>query len=215
MRVMLLMGPPGVGKGTVAERLKTRLGFRHLSTGNLLREAIDKGTELGLQAKGNMSRGELVPDGVIMALVEALFDRYGRGDYLLDGFPRTLAQARMLDQGLSGRGTKVEAVIVMEAPDAVVLERLGGRRVCGGCGAGYHAVFIPPRREGFCDRCGGALVQRADDREEAIVRRLAVYASQMDVLRPYYRDRGVLVPVDATGTPEQTEAGILKALGRG
>ncbi len=214
MKVMLLMGPPGVGKGTVSERLHARLGCRHISTGDLLRESIAKGTSLGHQAQGHMTRGELVPDGLMVALVEEQLDLNGGGDCLLDGFPRTQAQAQVLDKGLTERGARVDAVIELTAPDDVVLKRLGGRRVCATCGAGFHVTFIPPKSAGVCDRCGGALVQRPDDREEAILRRLAVYARQMAELRSYYRERGVLFPVDATGTPEQTEAGILTALSR-
>lgn len=208
------MGPPGVGKGTVSERLSGRLDCRHISTGNLLREALAQGTSLGRKAEGYMSRGELVPDDLIVALVEEQFERHGDARFLLDGFPRTMAQAKLLDESLARRNARVDDVIVLEAPDEVVLKRLSGRRLCGSCGAGYHVLFIPPRREGVCDRCGGALAQRPDDREEAIMRRLAGYARQMDELGPYYRARKVLFPVDATGTPEQTEAGILDALDR-
>jgi adenylate kinase len=215
MRVMLIMGPPGVGKGTVSALLQSRLGFRHISTGSLLREAVLSETDLGLQAKEHMRRGELVPDTLMVALMEEQFDRYGDGDYLLDGFPRTQAQARMLDQGLTRRGARIDTVLELEAPGEVVLNRLAGRRLCDRCGEGYHVTFLPPQTPGTCDRCGGMLIQRSDDREEAIARRLVVYASQMEELRPYYRDRGVLFPVRAVGTPEQTEAGILKVMGRG
>ncbi len=215
MRIRVLMGPPGVGKGTVASRLADKLNSRHLSTGDLLREAIAQGTELGIEAGSRMSKGELVPDGLMVALVEDQFDRHGGLDFLLDGFPRTALQARLLDAGLAARGTRVDAVIGMEAPERVVLQRLGGRRICGSCGASFHTAFIPPRTEGVCDRCGGVLVRRPDDRDEAIVRRLAVYRSQMDELEPYYRSRGVYFPVDASGTPEQTEANVLTALERG
>jgi adenylate kinase len=209
------MGPPGAGKGTVADRVSDKLGCLHLSTGALLREAIAQGTELGLEAGARMSKGELVPDGLIVALVEDQFDRHGEKDFLLDGFPRTAVQARLLDEGLAERRARVDAVVELEAPERVVLQRLSGRRVCGSCGTGFHMDFIPPKTEGVCDRCGGVLVQRPDDRDEAIVRRLVVYESQMAELRAYYRYRGVLFPVDASGTPEQTEINVLTALGRG
>lgn len=215
MRLMLLMGPPGVGKGTVSERLAQRLSARHISTGFLLREAITQGTELGRQAEGCIARGELVPDGLIGTLVGEQLERYGVGACLLDGFPRTLAQARLLEESLLRKSGRVDAVIELEAPTEVLLARLGGRLICSACGAGYHAGFIPPARAGLCDRCGGVLIQRADDREQAIRRRLDVYASQMAELRPFYRDRGVLIPVDASGSPAETEAGVLKALGQG
>jgi adenylate kinase len=212
VRLMLLMGPPGVGKGTVSDRLAERLGARHISTGNLLREAIAQGTELGRHAEGCIARGELVPDGLIGTLLEEQLDGLGERPCLLDGFPRTLAQARLLEEGLLRKGERVDAVIELEAPEAVLLKRLGGRLICEVCGAGFHSGFIPPKRAGECDRCGGGLIQRADDRDEAIRRRLDVYARQMAELRPFYRDRGVLIPVDASGSPAETEAGVLKAL---
>lgn len=215
MRLMLLMGPPGVGKGTVSDRLADRLGLRHLSTGDLLREAIAQGTDQGRHAESCIGRGELVPDALIGTLLEEQLESGGDSPWLLDGFPRTLAQARLLEEMLLRKKARVEAVIELVAPTEVLLRRLGGRLICGSCGAGFHAIFIPPKRAGVCDRCGGALVQRADDREEAIRRRLEVYAGQMAELRPFYRERGVLRPVDASGSPEQTEAGVLKALGPG
>ncbi len=213
MRVILLMGPPGVGKGTVSERLAARMGFRHISTGSLLREAIRQKTALGRQADLFISRGELVPDDVIVALVNEQLDRLGNGNILLDGFPRTLVQARLLDAALAERGARVEAVIELQAPVRVVMRRLAGRRLCGSCGAGYHVDYIQPRKPGVCDRCGGALQLRADDRDEAIQRRLAVYDRQMAELAPYYQARGVFRAVDGTGTPSQSEDGVSATLG--
>jgi adenylate kinase len=212
MRIILLMGPPGAGKGTVSDRVAGRLGCRHISTGALLREAIAKRTPLGVRAEGYMSGGNLAPDDLIMALVDEQLDRPGEEGILLDGFPRTAAQARLLDAGLAVRGARVNAVIELLAPPAVVLKRLGGRRICGSCGAGFHTAFIPPKTADVCDRCGGRLIQRDDDRDEAIERRLAVFGSEMAELRPYYDGRGILESVDATGTPEQTAVSVLDAL---
>ncbi len=206
------MGPPGAGKGTVSERVVDLLGCRHVSTGALLRESIARKTPLGIRAEDFMRRGELAPDDVITALLEEQFDRHGKGSYLLDGFPRTAAQARLLDAGLAARGGKVDVVIELRAPAAVLLKRLGGRRICASCGAGFHVAFIPPAQPDRCDRCDGPLVQRLDDRDEAIERRLLVYGNQMAELRPYYESRGLLVAVDASGTPEQAAAGVLGAL---
>lgn len=213
MRVILLMGPPGVGKGTVAERVAARLGIRHISTGSLLRDAIRQGTPKGRQAEAHITRGELAPDSLIMELVAEQMDRAGGADVLLDGFPRTRAQADLLDRALAEREGRVKAAIELQASEAVVLRRLAGRRVCGRCGAGFHVELMPPRQTGVCDRCGGCLEQRADDREEAIRRRLAVYGRERDALAPYYRARGLLREVDGGGAPEASEAGLLKALG--
>jgi adenylate kinase len=212
MRIIVLMGPPGAGKGTVSNRVADRLGCLHISTGDLLREAIARVTPMGVRAEVCIKRGELVPDDLITALVEEQFDRRGDCGYLLDGFPRTLTQARLLDACLAARGTRVMAVIELAASAEVVLGRLGGRRICASCGAGYHSLFIPPRTPDICDRCGARLVQRLDDGDEAIKRRLLVYAKEMAELRPYYEERGILTVVEASGTPEETAVGMLQAL---
>jgi adenylate kinase len=206
------MGPPGAGKGTVSERLAGRLGCRHISTGALLRDAIARKTTLGIRAEEAMRQGELVPDGLITALVDEQIDRDGDGGYLLDGFPRTAAQARLLDGILTKRGARVDAVVELQTSAAVLLRRLGGRRICASCGAGFHRDFIPSKKPDVCDRCGGPLVRRLDDQDEAIERRLVVYGNEMAELRPTYGGRGILKAVDASGTPDETAAGVLAAL---
>jgi adenylate kinase len=197
MEVVILLGAPGAGKGTVAESLTGATGLQHLSTGDMLREAVKQGHPIGLQARAYMEKGELVPDAVILGLVS---DRLARGGaaarYLFDGYPRTLAQAEMLDHVLRERGGRVAGVFLLEVPRDIIVSRIAGRRVCRGCGAVYHVKNIPPRAEGVCDRCGGALYQRPDDNEATVANRLDVYERQTSALIEYYRRRGVLTAVD-------------------
>jgi adenylate kinase len=194
MRVVMLLGPPGSGKGTVAERLRgERGGFVHLATGDMLREEVQQGSAVGIEAEGFMKRGELVPDAVIIRIVEARLDE---GDnaaaYLFDGFPRTVVQADLLDESLARRGSAIEVVLFLDTPRAVILQRLTGRRVCRACGASFHVINIPPRQEGICDACGGELYQRKDDNEETIANRLDVYNRQTESLITRYEDKGLL-----------------------
>lgn len=197
--VMILLGAPGAGKGTTASGLvDARPDWKHVSTGNMLREALQSGTQVGLEAKKYMEQGELVPDEVVMKIV-AEHLRSGPEDavYLFDGFPRTDAQAVLLDQFLteSGEG-RVSHVFLLDVPKEVLVERMSGRIVCRDCGAVFHLTNMPPQREGICDKCGGELYQRADDNRETVLNRFDVYEKQTASLISYYRDQGVLSPVD-------------------
>lgn len=185
--VVVLLGPPGVGKGTQAVRLVDELGAAHVSTGDLLRAARRDGTELGQLAQGYMDRGELVPDGLILDLVRDHLAELGEGtDVLFDGFPRTTDQATGLDEVLGTSGRQVGAVVLFEAPSETLVKRLSGRRSCPDCGAVYNVYFSPPAAEGICDRCGGTLVHRADDNAETVERRLQVYLDQTAPLIDFY-----------------------------
>lgn len=205
-RRLVLLGPPGVGKGTQAELLCETLGTCHLSTGDLFRAAqcAAEPSPALKDALAAMRRGELVPDDVVVALVR---ERAGclrcRGGFLLDGFPRTRPQAEALDVLLTEQGVTLDAVLCYELPLEEVITRLGGRRTCPDCKAVYHVVTRPPREEGICDQCGGRLVQREDDRPESIRIRMQVYEECTRPLADDYRQHGKLVPVQASGTPEE------------
>jgi adenylate kinase len=199
MEAIILLGAPGAGKGTVAESLKAATDYRHVSTGDMLREAVRQGHPVGLQAKSYMERGELVPDEVIVGLVADRLDRDEDGaHYMFDGFPRTLHQAELLDDALKARGGRVAHVFLLEVGRELLVWRIAGRRVCRKCGAVYHVLNIPPRVQGVCDQCGGELYQRPDDNEATVVNRLDVYEKQTAALIDYYRRRGVLAAVDGT-----------------
>lgn len=186
--VVVLLGPPGVGKGTQAVRLVDELGAAHVSTGDLLRAARREGTELGKLAQGYMDRGELVPDELILDLVRDHLAGLGEDtDVLFDGFPRTTDQATGLDDVLSKSGRQVDGVVLFEAPNETLVKRLSGRRSCPDCGAVYNVYFSPPSTEGECDRCGGTLVHRADDAADTVERRLQVYLDQTAPLIDFYQ----------------------------
>ena len=198
-RRVILLGPPGSGKGTVAGRLKTEFGFEHFSTGHWLRQEVAKGSALGRQAGLFLERGELVPDELVLALVKGALSetRPGQG-YLSDGFPRTLAQAEAFDAWAAPRGLGIEQVIYFECSEALVLNRITGRRSCANCGRVYHATMIPPKRAGQCDECSGELVQRADDTETVVRKRFQIYLRETEPLVAYYRSQGSLGVVDAS-----------------
>jgi len=197
---LILLGPPGSGKGTQAKILLEDLGIPQISTGDMLREAVKNGTPLGQEAKGFMDRGGLVPDAVIIGLVR---ERLRMPDcakgYILDGFPRTLAQAEALQVTLEGLGQGLDRVLSLEVPDEELIGRIAGRRTCRKCGAMYHVRFSPSRSEGICDACGGETYQRGDDLEETVRRRLEVYAEQTAPLIRYYDAQGLLRRISGIG----------------
>jgi len=211
--MVVLLGPPGAGKGTHADALRDRFGIPHVSTGNMLRAAIEEGTPAGRKAKLLVERGDLVPDELMAEMVQ---DRLGAqdaaGGFILDGYPRNVDQARDLDRILAMRGGCLDRVLSLSVDDEEIVRRLSGRRTCESCGAPYHVVSAPPAAEGRCDRCGGVLAQRADDRPEVIARRLAVYRAQTEPLVAFYRGRGVLAEVDATGALDDVRRRVVGAV---
>ena len=207
---LILLGAPGAGKGTQADIIKKTLGIPTISTGNILRAAVKNGTPTGLKAKEYMDAGKLVPDEVIIGIInERLQEPDCAGGYILDGVPRTIAQAEALEQA----GIRFDAVVALEVPDEKIVDRMGGRRVCESCGASYHVVNIPPKKEGVCDVCGGALKQRKDDDPETVRDRLEVYHKETEPLKGFYEARGILKTVDDYPTVEETTQAILKVLG--
>ncbi len=213
MKTIILLGAPGAGKGTIAEGIRGASPFLHVSTGDMLRAAVKNGTAVGLKADGYMKRGELVPDEVILGIVE---ERLAQGAkdaaYMFDGFPRTLEQARLLDEIMQRHASRVDKVFLLDVSREVLISRLTGRRVCRKCGQGYHVINIPPKQAGVCDLCGGELYQRADDCEATILNRLEVYTTQTESLIAYYEKKGVLVRVDASRQRQDTVAEILHAV---
>ena len=209
--VVILLGPPGSGKGTQAVRLTKELGIPHISTGDLFRENISKNTDLGKSAKSFMDAGKLVPDTIVL---DMLFDRVSRPDcakgYLLDGFPRTLPQAEAFEKHLSP-GTHV-TVLDLEVPDDAIIQRVAGRLTCKDCGSVYNKFFSPPAKEGICDKCGCELVQRPDDRAEVVQERLRVYHEQTQPLVEYYAKKGLLSRVDGTQSPDEVFQALKKKL---
>jgi len=190
---IVLLGPPGAGKGTQAKVLCEKFGFLHVSSGDMLREAVKNGTQIGREAKSYMQRGELVPDEIVTAIVTERISRVKKeAGFLLDGFPRNEAQANELDRELGKIKKKLDMVLYLKTSPQVSIERLSGRRVCVGCGANFHAKNMPPKKEGICDYCGGRLVHRADDEEETVKKRLAVYETETKSLIDYYRKKGML-----------------------
>ena len=208
---LILLGAPGAGKGTNAEILSDKLNIPTISTGNILRAAVKDGTPIGLKAKEYMDHGHLVPDEVIIGIInERLQAEDCKKGYILDGVPRTIAQAEALDKA----GIVFDAVINLEISDEEILQRMSGRRVCEKCGASYHVVAIPPKVEGVCDACGGTLVQRADDAPKTVASRLEVYHRETEPLKEYYAKKGNLKEIFNQATVEGTTQKILEALGQ-
>ena len=211
---IIMLGAPGAGKGTQAKMIAEKYGLPHISTGDIFRANIKNGTELGKEAKEYMDKGLLVPDELTVRL---LLDRVAQDDckngYVLDGFPRTIPQAEVLDEKLSELGEKVDYAINVDVPDENIVNRMSGRRACLSCGATYHIVSIPPKKEGICDVCGSALVLRDDDRPETVQNRLKVYHDQTQPLIDFYEKKGVLRSVDGTLPMEEVFTAITKILG--
>ncbi len=196
---IIMLGAPGAGKGTQAKMIAEKYGIPHISTGDIFRANIKEGTPLGREAKGYMDKGQLVPDELT---VRILLDRVASDDcsngYVLDGFPRTIPQAEVLDSELSKLGDKVDFAINVDVPDENIVRRMGGRRACVTCGATYHIEHVPPKKEGICDKCGSELILRDDDKPETVQKRLSVYHEQTQPLIEYYDKKGILKTVDGT-----------------
>jgi len=207
------LGPPGVGKGTQAALLEKALGIPHVASGDLFRDAIKQGTELGRLAKSYMDRGELVPDEVTIAMVrQRLAEPDCQRGAILDGFPRTIEQAEALEAALAEEGKAINVVLYIKASEETLLARLAGRWTCRRCGAVYHSLFDPPKEAGKCDRCGGELYQRPDDTPETQRRRIQVYLAQTAPLIDYYRRKGLLVEIDGEGSIEEVQAELMRAI---
>jgi adenylate kinase len=210
---LILFGPPGVGKGTQAERLKSTLGLAHVATGDLFRDHLKRQTELGQLAKKYMDAGQLVPDDVTVGMVrERMKDPDTQKGMLLDGFPRTVAQAEALDKLLTGRAEKIKLVLFINAPKDVLLDRLGNRWTCKKCGAIYNANTMPPKVAGVCDVCGGEVYQRDDDKPEVQAKRISVYLEQTAPLVDYYQSRGLISMIDGQQPVDKVYADLMAAI---
>jgi len=211
---LVLMGLPGAGKGTQADKIVVKYNIPHISTGDMFRAAIKEGTELGLKAKSFMDKGELVPDEVTIGIVRERLSKDDCGNgFLLDGFPRTVAQAEALDTMLADLDKKIDFVINIDVDQSILMERLTGRRICKNCGATYHLVFNPPSQDGVCDRCGGELYQRADDNAETVQNRLDVNIQQTKPLLNFYEDKGYLRNINGQQDIDKVFADIEDLLG--
>ena len=211
---IIMLGAPGAGKGTQAIKIAEKYNIPHVSTGDIFRANIKGGTELGMEAKSYMDKGQLVPDELT---VRILLDRVAKDDckngYVLDGFPRTIAQADALDKAVTELGESVDYAINVDVPDENIVNRMGGRRACVKCGATYHLQYAAPKTEGVCDTCGGELTQRADDKPETVLERLNVYHEQTQPLIDFYAERGILKNVDGTQDMNKVFADIVEILG--
>lgn len=213
---LILLGPPGAGKGTQAKMLTEKFGIPQISTGDILRAAVKAGTPMGLKAREFMDAGALVPDEVVIGIVvERLQQEDCEPGFILDGFPRTVPQADALSENLKALGKELDAVISLEVDIEALVERLTGRRTCKDCGRGYHVTFDPPKVEGVCDACGGELYQRDDDQEETIRKRLAVYNEQTAPLIDYYADAGLLKSLDGMQQIDKVQQEMLNLLKAG
>ena len=213
MRIIML-GAPGAGKGTQAAMLSEKFGIPHISTGDIFRANIKSGTELGKKAKGYIEKGELVPDEITIGIVK---DRLQQSDcktgFVLDGFPRTIPQAEYLDKALESMHVTIDYCLDIKVEDSEIVKRMSGRRMCTGCGASYHTIYNPTSKEGICNACGSAVIQRDDDKEETVLNRLKTYHEQTEPLEEYYKARGKLLMVKGQEAVEDTTRHVLEALG--
>ena len=211
---IIMLGAPGAGKGTQAKMIADKYMVPHISTGDIFRLNIKNGTELGMEAKKYMDQGQLVPDELT---VKILLDRVAKDDckngYVLDGFPRTIPQAEVLDEALTKLGDKIDYAIDVDVPDENIINRMSGRRACVNCGATYHMVHVPPKKEGICDTCGSELILRDDDKPETVKNRLKVYHDQTQPLIDFYTEKGILKSVDGTQDMNDVFATIVAILG--
>jgi len=211
---VILLGPPGAGKGTQAKLMIDRWNIPQISTGDILRAAVREGTPLGVEAKRYMDAGELVPDTVVIGIIaERLKEEDAAEGFILDGFPRTIPQAEALGEILTEIGRKIDHVVSIEVDDEELVTRLTGRRMCKGCGESFHVVFNPPKEEGACDRCSGELYLRDDDKEETIRQRLAVYSEQTEPLIEFYAGSSLVRKIEGTGSIDDIFARVAEALG--
>ena len=210
---IIMLGAPGAGKGTQAQMIADKYKVPHISTGDIFRANIKNGTELGMEAKKYMDQGLLVPDELT---VKILLDRVAKEDckdgYVLDGFPRTIPQAEVLDKALAERGESIDYAVDVDVPDENIVKRMSGRRACLSCGATFHLEHVPPKEEGICDRCGKELVLRDDDKEETVLNRLKVYHDQTQPLIQFYKDKGVMQAVDGTKSMQEVFDAIVAIL---
>ncbi len=209
---ILLFGPPGAGKGTQSTLFVQRYGVKHISTGMLFRQAIDSKTSLGLRAQGYMRQGDLVPDAIVIDMLkDALYSLKGQS-FVLDGFPRTVVQAKSLEQQLLNLDLDLGRAIFLDVPEGFLMRRILGRRICRDCGFNYHIESFPPKKEGQCDHCGGEVTQRADDCESAIRKRLEIYRESTTPLMKYFEEKEKLVSLDGTGSAEDVFGRIVNEL---
>ena len=213
IEAIVLIGVPGAGKGTVADIIEMSTNYIHLSTGDILRQSIKQQTPLGIEAQTYMQDGRLVPDNIVLKVVmEHLDTGHKHAHYMFDGFPRTLAQAELLNSYFERSKARLNNVFLLEVSEEVSIARLTGRRICRKCGANFHIHNMPPRTEGFCDRCGGELYQRSDDRKETIIRRLQIFQKESTDLVSYYERQEILVKMDSSKAPQKIASSIINLL---